>query len=276
MNKKLRVGVAGAGFVGKAVVHGFSGNDIFIADPKQGTHVKDFLDKNLDVVFICCPTPMGENCSIDVSIVASVMEDLSQLTDIPLVLKSTVTPDLVDEFSKKYSNFVYNPEFLTEANFERDFEFPFMQVFGGTRENTDKLEEIYKYSICKESPVYHMTAKEASFVKYSLNSFLALKVIFWNQMKELMEKNAVSYENVRDAFITDPRIGSSHTVVPGPDGRRGFGSACFSKDIPALIKFSDNSLNILREAWNVNCNTRNAYGEPLQREKEQHVVFNKI
>lgn len=279
MKDKIRVGVAGLGFVGKAVVHGFSGNEIFVADPKQGTHVKDFLDKNLDVVFICCPTPMGTDCSIDVSIVSTVIKELASLTDIPLVLKSTVTPDLVGKFSQLYKNFVYNPEFLTEANAERDFEFPFMQVFGGTRENTDKLEEIYKYSICKPSPIYHMSAVEASFVKYGLNSFLTTKVVFWNQFYDICATENVDYNTIKTAIGTDVRIGASHMNVPGHDGRRGAGSACFSKDIPAFINFSKGKkldFSILNEVWNTNCDYRNSYGEVLPREKEQHVSFTKI
>jgi UDPglucose 6-dehydrogenase len=274
--KKITVAVVGAGFVGRAVAHGFNKQNIVLIDPLLGTHTSDLLDKKPDVVFICVPTPMGENGQIDSSIVEKVLEELKEL-DTLLVLKSTVIPDIVDRLSKRYKNFIYNPEFLTEKNAAWDFENPFVHVFGGNEVYCTQLQMIYeKYSICNKCPVKKMSAKEASFTKYSINSYLALKVVFWNQMKELMEKHGAAYDTVRDAFTCDPRIGQSHSVVPGHDGRAGTGSACFSKDVPALIHFSDMSLSILRDAWNVNCDIRNSYGEVLPREKEQHITFVKI
>jgi nucleotide sugar dehydrogenase len=276
--KKLNILVAGYGFVGSALVSGFSGNNIYIADPKLGTSVDDFLSKELDVVFICAPTPMGKDGAIDISIVQSIVSKVSVLT-VPIVLKSTVTPELVEQFSDQYVNFVYNPEFLTERNAAHEFEYPIMQVFGGTRQNTDKLEEIYKSSICKECPVYHMSAKEASFVKYGMNSFLATKVLFWNQFSDICEKVGADYSVIKTAIGTDSRIGSSHMNVPGNDGRKGFGSACFSKDVPAFIRYAKKvkaDFTVLNEAWHANCDYRNVYPNLLEREISQHISFDKI
>lgn len=273
--KKLNILVVGYGFVGEALVNGFVGNNIYIADPKLGTYTKDYLSKDLDVVFICAPTPMGDNGHIDVSIVESILSEVGHLA-VPLVLKSTVTPELVHQFSIDYPNFVYNPEFLTERNASHDFEYPIMQVFGGTKENTDKLEEIYKSSICKESPVFHMSAKEASFVKYADNTFLATKVLFWNQFFDVVQMAGCDYEKIKSAVGTDDRIGSAHMNVPGHDTRRGFGGACYIKDSMAFLRYSEDKMSVLKEAWNANCDYRNSYPTLLDREIEQHVVFNKI
>ena len=284
MLKVANIAVVGHGFVGKAVAHGFRGNNLTIIDPMLNTSTSDLITAaksgaRYNAVFICVPTPMGEDGTIDASIVAKVLEELKDLDTI-LVLKSTVIPDIVDGFSKIYKNFVYNPEFLTEANAGHDFENPSIHVFGGNIEFCEELDLIYvMHSQCKWCPSRFMSAKEASFAKYSINSFLALKVIFWNQMKTLMEENGADYDLVRSAFTEDPRIGKSHSAIPGHDGRMGTGSACFSKDIPAIIQYSKmtgQELSVLREAWNVNCDIRNAYGEVLPREKEQHITFNKI
>jgi nucleotide sugar dehydrogenase len=273
--KKITVGVVGAGFVGRAVAHGFNKQNVILIDPLLGTHTSDLLDKEPDVVFICVPTPMGENGKIDASIVEKVLDELKELNTL-LVLKSTVIPDIVDRLSKQYKNFIYNPEFLTERNAAWDFENPFMHVFGGNEVYCTQLQMIYeKYSICKKCVVKKMTAKEASHVKYSMNSFLALKVIFWNQMKEMMDRDGVSYNTVRDAFINDPRIGFSHSMVPGADGTPYTNSCCFNKDIPALIHYSDMSLSVLREAWNVNVEGRLKVGL-TDREIEQHISYIKI
>lgn len=276
----INVGIIGYGFVGAAVEHGFKRNNIFIVDPKLGTTCKDILDKSLDIIFICAPTPMGQDGIINASIVEQILEDLSTIKDIPIVLKSTVTPEIVHTFSEKYSNFVYNPEFLTERNALDDFVNPVMHVFGGTAENTEKLEKIYsKYSSCADTNVFHMTAKEASMVKYGVNSFLSTKVLFWNQFYDVCQNSNVDYNSVIGAITTDDRIGYSHTSVPGHDGRKGFGSACFSKDVPAMIKYSQNlncDFSILNSTWNANCDYRNSYSDLLEREKEQHVEFKKI
>jgi UDP-glucose 6-dehydrogenase len=193
-----------------------------------------------------------------------------------MVLKSTVTPDIVDSLSKKYKHFVYNPEFLTERNALNDFAFPQMHVFGGDPVDTKRLEKIYKkYSICQHAPTFHMKAMEASFVKYGINSFLSAKVLFWNQYYDLCQKNGADYETVIDAITEDERIGKSHTIVPGHDGKRGFSGSCFPKDIPALINFSGKELSMLLEAWNANCDYRNGT-ELLEREIAQHIEFNKI
>ena len=109
-------------------------------------------------------------------------------------------------------------------------------------------------------PVYTMSSNESELVKYSANCFLATKVMFFNLVKLLSEKLDMKYENILDGVLSDPRIGSSHTKVPGPDGDYGFGGTCFPKDINALIKTLDKhgiSPDILRSVWADNMQYRN-------------------
>lgn len=276
MTKKLNIAIFGYGFVGKAVEHGFKQNNLMIIDPALGTDASLLAGKKIDAVFICTPTPMGESGKIDASIVLSVIEQVKELDTI-LVLKSTVTPDIVGEIASKVKNFVYNPEFLTERNALNDFEFPFMNVYGGESRYTTALDYVYKnHSICKSAPSHHMSAVEASFVKYGINSFLSTKVLFWNQFSDLCDKHSADYSKVQKAIGADARIGMSHTTVPGHDGRYGFGGSCCCKDCNALLHFSGGSLSVLKEAWNINCDIRSQYPDLLEREKAQHVTFNKF
>ena len=67
------------------------------------------------------------------------------------------------------------------------------------------------------------------------------------------------WEKVIEGFIRDGRVGSSHTNVPGHDGKLGFGGSCFPKDIQALINFAEKNnldLNVVKGAWKTNLEVR--------------------
>ena len=128
------------------------------------------------------------------------------------------------------------------------------------------------HSQCKPCPAYLMTAKEASFVKYGINSFLATKVLWFNQFKDLIDNAEIKYNVIVYAIGADPRIGHSHTQVPGPDGKKGFGGACFPKDTKAFSKYADGKFTVLDEVINVNNEYRLQYTLD-EREEEQNVRF---
>jgi len=273
--KKIKVGIIGYGFVGKAAAYGFTtdDNEIIISDPLLGTTTQDVIDAEPAVTFICVPTPMGNDGAIDASIVKTVMDEINGKYKTITVLKSTVTPAIVDELYKSHNNFVYNPEFLTEANAKHDFEYATHHVFGGDIKDTKELEQYYlNNSICKPAPKFHMTPKEASFVKYGMNSFLATKVLFFNQFYDMCKNHGVSFNNITQAIGADPRITYSHMQVPGPDGRRGYGGACFPKDTTALLDFSKGKFTQLDTTIKANNAYRSLY-ELDAREKEQKVQF---
>ena len=265
---KLKLLIVGHGFVGKAVDYGFSHPQVTktIVDPKYGTSIDSNSILDFDLVFVCVPTPMGTDGNIDTSIINSVIE---QVKDAKLVVvKSTVTPDIVKEWP---DNVVYNPEFLTEKSANEQFVNPPFHIMGG--KYTYDLEEFYeKYSLCNPCPVLHMTLEEASFVKYTINSFLAMKVTFFNQLYDAVKDTDANYATIIKAVGMDPRIGHSHTKVPGFDGKQGFGGACFPKDTNALINYSKR-FTLLEECVKINNRYRSQY-ELDEREKEQNIVYN--
>jgi UDPglucose 6-dehydrogenase len=92
-------------------------------------------------------------------------------------------------------------------------------------------------------------------IKYTANSFLASKTAFFNQIFDICEKAGLDYDIVRHIVTQDPRIGSSHTLVPGSDTQRGFGGACFPKDTEALVHWTntiDQPFTILEEVVRYN------------------------
>ena len=192
-----------------------------------------------------------------------------------IVIKSTVTPDVISNY-KYWNNVVYNPEFLTEKSACEQFVNPEFHIFGGESYNTEKLEEYYeKYSLCTPCPSYHMNHEEASLVKYSINSFLATKITFFNQLYDLCRINGnVNFNTIIKAVGADNRIAPSHTKVPGFDGKQGYGGACFPKDTLAFAKFS-NELSLLAKAIEINNDYRSQY-ERDEREKEQNIQFNHV
>ena len=80
-----------------------------------------------------------------------------------------------------------------------------------------------------------------------------------NEFYRFAKKLGVNWEEALNGFVADQRIGDSHLDVPGPDGKLGFGGACFPKDINAFIKFSKKNkinMNILEAAWKTNLEVR--------------------
>ena len=95
---KLRIGIVGHGFVGQAVDYAFSSGDVekFYVDPKLDTSLDDLIDWNPHVSFICAPTPMSDDGFVDASIVEDAVLKLLEHTKGGVVIKSTITPDIVD------------------------------------------------------------------------------------------------------------------------------------------------------------------------------------
>lgn len=280
MKKLTKIAIIGYGFVGKAVEIGFRNpeNDIMIVDPYKGyANLDDMEHYNPDYTFVCVPTPMGKDGNIDATIIKEVVGRLQNMACGVVIIKSTVTPDLAEELCK-YKRFVYNPEFLTERNAMNDFLSPQFHVIGGRPEFTKKVKNLYQYnSNCNPAPFYYMSAVEASLVKYGINTFLAMKVVWFNQWKELTDSLGARYNVVSNAIGSDSRIGHSHTKVPGFDGKKGYGGSCFPKDTNAIWNFGQDewardTLSVLREVIIANNRYRSQY-ELDEREKEQGVKF---
>ena len=258
----LKLGIIGKGFVGSAVANGFDKNcEQFIVDPKHTDNtIEDLINEDTKLVFVCVPTPPNEDGSINVDIVKDVLIELS-MRDYKgvVVVKSTIIPDYLHEFKKGFDlKIVYNPEFLTEAKAHEDFINPNMQVLGGKWRDCEVVEKAYlRHSSVKIVPTFKTDLTTASLLKYTINSYLATKVMFFNDLHKLHKSGSsmVSWEQFTDMLTRDPRIGNSHMQVPGPDGELGFGGHCFPKDTQALLKYAQDKnikLNMLKKAVEIN------------------------
>ena len=256
----MNLGIIGRGFVGSAVANGFNKDcNQIIVDPKYTDNtIEDVLDCKL--VFVCVPTPVSEDGSCDTTIANDVLTELNRLQyKGVVVIKSTIIPDYLHEFKKEFElKIVYNPEFLTEANANEDFKNPPFQVFGGKWRDCEVVEKAYlRHSSVRIVPTFKVDLTTASLLKYTINSWLATKVTFFNELKELHElgSSMVSWEQFTDMLSRDERIGNSHMQVPGPDGEPGFGGHCLPKDTEALLNYADKKnikMSVLRKAVQTN------------------------
>ena len=278
----MKIGIVGFGFVGKALKNGLRDSvDCIEIDPKLDTNLSDLSNHKPDIVFICLPTPMNDDGSQNIDIVRNAIFELNKHDpNILVVLKSTILPKYVIEISKLTKNLVVNPEFLRDKHANEDFINSEIIVFGGEKENCDKLAKFYENHtkcLCKDYVVTDNIS--ASLIKYTINTFLALKVVFFNELKSVFDNlnSQNDWFKFINAISKDKRIGNSHMNVPGPDGRYGFGGPCFPKDVKALIEYSreiGSELSLLNKANTINNNIRAQYNDVTVREKEQNIKFN--
>tara|TARA_A100001388_G_scaffold198720_1_gene150140 strand:+ start:572 stop:1432 length:861 start_codon:yes stop_codon:yes gene_type:complete len=280
-DKELKIGIVGHGFVGKATDWGFSKNtNKFIVDPKNGTNIDQLAEFNPELIFVCVPTPMAENGIQDSSIIEAVVQELSaKCRESIIAIKSTVLPSILEKIGKANTNIVYNPEFLREKHANEDFMNSEMIIFGGNKDVSSQVSKFYlDHSECKSAQHIFLDISSASLVKYSINTFLATKVLFFNEIHDVFNKlkNNDDWETFIETVSLDKRIGKSHMNVPGHDGKRGFGGACFPKDTSALMKYAKDigvELNVLKAVISKNNIIRSKYTELDDREKEQNVSF---
>ncbi len=280
----MKIGIIGYGFVGKALAEGLTRDvEIYKVDPKLNTSINELKEFKPNVIFICLPTPMNEDGSQDISIVRKSLMELKKIgLDGILVLKSTIHPGNIDEIKSIYPKFVYNPEFLREKHAKEDFINSNLIVFGGDNKYSKHLADVYlNYTKCVNKDYVFTDATTASLIKYTINSFLATKVIFFNEIKNLFESTGAneSWSNFIKYLSKDERIGSSHMVVPGHDGRFGFGGACLPKDANALLNYSKSvnaDLNLLQNVIKTNNKIRASYDKKTHREHEQNINYNNL
>jgi UDPglucose 6-dehydrogenase len=259
---KFKVGVIGNGFVGESQAYAFSpvaDVKIFDVNPVKATHtLLEVLSQ--DFIFVALPTPMKENGEQDISYIENFFSNIGLYnTDAIFILKSTVLPGTTKQLIDKHKfNIVFCPEFLTEKTAKLDMLTQSRIVIGGNTQHTEKVLELFKARFGQKHYVI-TDSTTAEFIKYMANTFLAVKVSVVNEFYRMSEALGADWDKALEGFVSDPRIGNSHTQVPGHDGKLGFGGTCFPKDINALItmgKELDVDMNTLEAAWKTNLEVR--------------------
>jgi UDPglucose 6-dehydrogenase len=255
-----KVGIIGLGYVGDAIRKNCEGVFQIVCidvDPNKNTGTYQDLN-DCEAVFVCVPSPSKPNGECDTSILNSVLYLLKDYKNV-IICKTTAVPKFYEKVQEVYPNLVYVPEFLTAANAVRDFSCEDEIIIGGKIMAYQREAERILKQIQPIKNVGFCSIGEAALVKYIVNSFLATKVVFMNEMYELSNAHGYDWRKIRVLLGVDKRLGETHTKVPGPDNSFGFGGMCFPKDTNALIKYSDKlavNLNVLKSAVKKNLTLR--------------------
>jgi UDPglucose 6-dehydrogenase len=260
------IGIVGQGFVGTAIREGLKDHfhietyDKFKEDASTCTSLEELCQKS-KIVFTCLPTPMKKNGACDLSILENTIYSINRfnLGNI-VVIKSTVIPGTTTRLNLECPNIdiVFNPEFLTEANYIDDFKNQNRIIIGGPRPATTIIKNMFR-QVFQKTPIVKTGAKTAESVKYFINCFLATKVSFANEFKQICDVAEVDYDKVVEYALYDKRIGNTHLSTPGPDGHHGFGGSCFPKDLNALAYFARMmgiAPTVLEGVWEKNLEVR--------------------
>jgi len=259
---QFKVGIIGNGFVGESQAYAFSSMadvKIFDINPIKSTHtLLEVLTQ--DFIFVCLPTPMKESGEQDISYIENFFNNIGLYnTNAIFILKSTILPGTTKSLINKHNfNIVFCPEFLTEKTAKLDMLTQSRIVIGGDNQHTEKVLELFKVRFGQKHYILTDTTT-AEFIKYMANTFLAVKVSVVNEFYRISEILGADWDKALEGFVSDPRIGNSHTNVPGHDGKLGFGGTCFPKDINALIIMSKElgvNMNTLEAAWKTNLEVR--------------------
>lgn len=240
------IGIIGGGVVGGAVKNFFRDAKVYDKyknlDPIEEVAARRFI-------FICVPTPYenGLDLSMTDDAVANAVRHLTDPPNQLIVVKSTVIPGTTQKYQEQYpqANFAFNPEFLRDKTAKEDFVNNDRQIVGHTTKTKDSKLVQDLLAILPRAPYEKIVrSQEAEMIKYAGNTFLALQVIFANQIFDLCQAAEISYESVKEAIKADKRIGKSHWEIFHTesslatnlsDAYRGYGGKCFPKDINALI-----------------------------------------
>lgn len=191
-------------------------------------------------VFLCLPTPQGDDGSADLSYIKAVATQIGpHLRPGTVVVNKSTVPvgssvQVAKWLGRSDVHVVSNPEFLRQGTALHDFLNPTRIVVGGDDEEAvNKVAALYS-SI--DAPLLKMNAASAEALKYAANSFLATKLTFINAIADICEVVGADIFDVVKGLGLDPRIGDQF-LNPGP----GWGGSCFPKDTRALVKIAENN-----------------------------------
>lgn len=236
----------------------------------RATSVKTEAYNNSNLVIISTPTNYDPITNeFNVESVTQTIDDVEQLAPATtIIIKSTIPVGFTEMMRKKFNNnnIYFSPEFLREGRSIFDNQYPSRIIVGGDNKNAKIFANLLIQISKKEEnsiPIEYMSSTEAEAVKLFSNTFLAMRIAYFNELDTFCETNELNSEKVINGIGHDPRIGTHYN-----NPSFGYGGYCLPKDTQQLLKNYDSvPNNIIKAIVDANTTRKEFIANQIIRKK---------